>query len=155
MDSVQLDTKPPLQERQESNSAAVQTLAVQRFTSVLNPPTMKGSMLGVNTATLMTCTASSNGVVRKGVRSVAYIMLAGPHERSMDEALKNLDEMLKLDAEFAVFAVLHTRELEKFRKVLSLFPADCWDRLMKEPLCGVEVPVCWTEHLTQVKSSIC
>ena len=41
----------------------------------------------------------------EGVRSVAYIMLAGPHERSMDEALKNLDEMLKLDAEFAVFAV--------------------------------------------------
>ena len=38
----------------------------------------------------------------EGVRSVAYIMLAGPHERTMEEALNNLDEMLKLDAEFAV-----------------------------------------------------
>ena len=28
----------------------------------------------------------------EGVRSVAYIMLAGPHERTLDEAIKNLDE---------------------------------------------------------------
>ena len=81
-------------------------------------------------------------------------MLAGPHERSMDEALKNLDEMLKLDAEFAVFAVFSpypgTESFEEGAEK-GLFRADCWDRLMKEPLCGVEVPVCWTEHLTQAE----
>ena len=31
-------------------------------------------------------------------------MLAGPHERTMEDALCNLDEMIKLDADFAVFA---------------------------------------------------
>ena len=50
----------------------------------------------------------------QGVRSVAYIMLAGPHERTMEEAIKNLDEMLKLDAEFAVFAVFFSLSWNRF-----------------------------------------
>ena len=61
-------------------------------------------MLGVNIVIPMMYIAFQ-WCREEGVRSVAYIMLAGPHERSMDEAIKNLDEMLKLDAEYAVFAV--------------------------------------------------
>ncbi len=90
----------------------------------------------------------------EGVRSVAYIMLAGPHERTMDEAVKNIDEMIKLDADYAVFAVFSpypgTESFEEGAK-LGLFPADCWDRMMKDPLCGVEVPASWEEHLTKVQ----
>ena len=33
----------------------------------------------------------------------------------------------------------------------GLYPADCWDRMMKDPLCGVEVPVCWEEHLSKAE----
>ena len=55
-------------------------------------------MLLVNIATPMMYIVFFNGV-EKSVRSVACIMLAGPHERTMDDALNNLDEMLKLDAE--------------------------------------------------------
>ncbi len=88
----------------------------------------------------------------EGVRSVAYIMLGGPHERTMDEAIVNLDEMLKLDAHFAVFAVFSpypgTESFEDGAKK-GLYPADCWDKLMKDPLCGVEVPACWEEHLSK------
>ncbi|MCB9764702.1 MAG: radical SAM protein [Alphaproteobacteria bacterium] len=88
----------------------------------------------------------------EGVRSVAYIMLAGPHERTMDEAIANVDEMLKLDAEYAVFAVFSpypgTESFEDGAKK-GLFAADCWDRMMKDPLCGVEVPACWEEHLSK------
>jgi len=90
----------------------------------------------------------------EGVRSVAYIMLAGPHERTMDEALNNLDEMIKLDADFAVFAVFSpypgTDSFADGAK-MGLYAADCWDRLMKDPLCGVEVPVCWEEHLSKAE----
>ena len=90
----------------------------------------------------------------EGVRSVAYIMLAGPHERTMDEALDNLDEMIKLDADFAVFAVYSpypgTDSFADGAK-LGLYAADCWDRMMKDPLCGVEVPVCWEEHLSKAE----
>jgi radical SAM superfamily enzyme YgiQ (UPF0313 family) len=90
----------------------------------------------------------------EGVRSVAYIMLAGPHERTMDEALGNLDEMLKLDADFAVFAVFSpypgTDSFEEGAK-LGLYPADCWDKMMKFPLSGVEVPAAWEEHLDQAQ----
>jgi radical SAM superfamily enzyme YgiQ (UPF0313 family) len=90
----------------------------------------------------------------EGVRSVAYIMLAGPHERTMDEAVSNLDEMLKLNAEFAVFAVFSpypgTDSFAEGAKK-GLYPADCWDRMMKDPLCGVEVPVCWEEHLNKAE----
>ncbi len=88
----------------------------------------------------------------EGVRSVAYIMLAGPHERTMDEAVKNVDEMIKLDADYAVFAVFSpypgTESFEEGAKK-GLFPADCWDRMMKDPLCGVDVPSAWEEHLTK------
>jgi len=88
----------------------------------------------------------------EGVRSVAYIMLGGPHERTMDEAIKNVDEMIKLDADYAVFAVFSpypgTESFEEGAKK-GLFPADCWDKLMKDPLCGVEVPACWEEHLSR------
>ena len=88
----------------------------------------------------------------EGVRSVAYIMLAGPHERTMDEALGNLDEMLKLDADYAVFAVFSpypgTESFEEGAKK-GLYAADCWDQMMKDPLCGVEVPACWEEHLSK------
>ncbi len=90
----------------------------------------------------------------EGVRSVAYIMLAGPHERTMDDAVKNIDEMIKLDADYAVFAVFSpypgTESFEEGAK-LGLFPADCWDRMMKDPLCGVEVPASWEEHLTKAQ----
>ncbi len=87
----------------------------------------------------------------EGVRSVAYIMLAGPHERSMDEALANLDEMLKLDADYAVFAVFSpypgTESFEEGARK-GLYPADCWDQLMRDPLSGVAVPAAWEEHLS-------
>jgi radical SAM superfamily enzyme YgiQ (UPF0313 family) len=88
----------------------------------------------------------------EGVRSVAYIMLAGPHERTMDDAIKNVDEMIKLDADFAVFAVFSPYPgTESFADGAKkgLYEADCWDRMMKDPLCGVQVPVCWEEHLSR------
>ena len=90
----------------------------------------------------------------EGVRSVAYIMLAGPHERTLDDAVGNIDEMIKLDADFAVFAVYSpypgTESFAEGAK-LGLYEADCWDRMMKDPLCGVEVPVCWEEHLNRAE----
>jgi anaerobic magnesium-protoporphyrin IX monomethyl ester cyclase len=88
----------------------------------------------------------------EGVRSVAYIMLGGPHERTLADAVKNIDEMIKLDAEFAVFAVFSPYPgTESFADGAKkgLYASDCWDRMMKDPLCGVEVPVCWEEHLTR------
>ena len=90
----------------------------------------------------------------EGVRSVAYIMLAGPHERTMEQALDNLDEMLKLDADYAVFAVFSpypgTDSFEEGAKK-GLYAADCWDQMMRDPLCGVEVPACWEEHLDKAQ----
>ncbi len=90
----------------------------------------------------------------EGVRSVAYIMLAGPHERTLEDAVKNVDEMIKLDADFAVFAVFSpypgTESFADGAK-MGLYEADCWDRMMKDPLCGVEVPVCWEEHLNRAE----
>ena len=32
---------------------------------------------------------------------------------------------------------------------LGLYTADCWDKLMRDPLCGEKVPVCWEEHLSK------
>ncbi len=90
----------------------------------------------------------------EGVRSVAYIMLGGPHEHTLEQAVSNLDEMIKLDADFAVFAVFSpypgTDSFAEGAK-MGLYAADCWDRLMKDPLSGIEVPVCWEEHLSRAE----
>ncbi len=90
----------------------------------------------------------------EGVRSIAYIMLAGPHEETLDQAIQNVDEMLKLDADYAVFAVFSpypgTDSFEEGAKK-GLYAADCWDQLMRDPLCGVEVPACWEEHLSKAE----
>ncbi len=88
----------------------------------------------------------------EGVRSIAYIMIGGPHERTREDVLGNLAEMMKLDADYAAFAIYTPYPgteafAEGARK--GLFPADCWDRIMADPLCDVKVPVCWEEHLTR------
>ena len=90
----------------------------------------------------------------EGVRSVAYIMVGGPTERSPRDIEQNLEEMIKLDADYAAFAIYTpypgTESFERGAQ-LGLYPADCWDQLMKDPLCGVKVPVCWEEHLTSAQ----
>jgi anaerobic magnesium-protoporphyrin IX monomethyl ester cyclase len=87
----------------------------------------------------------------EGVRSVAYIMLAGPHERSLEDSLANIEAMMKLDADYAVFAVFSpypgTESFEQGARK-GLYPADCWDRLMRDPLSGTPVPAAWNEHLS-------
>ncbi|MCB9742379.1 MAG: cobalamin B12-binding domain-containing protein [Alphaproteobacteria bacterium] len=87
----------------------------------------------------------------EGIRSVAYIMIGGPAERTREDVLHNLDEALKLDPDYAAFAIYTpypgTETFDEGAKK-GLFPSDCWDRLMKDPLCGVKVPVCWEEHLS-------
>ena len=56
----------------------------------------------------------------------------------------------KLDAEYAVLAIFSpypgTDSFEDGAK--KSLPSSCWDQLMRDPLCGVEVPVCWEEHLS-------
>jgi anaerobic magnesium-protoporphyrin IX monomethyl ester cyclase len=88
----------------------------------------------------------------EGVRSVAYVMLGGPHERSADGIRANLRETMKLDADYAAFAIFTpypgTPTFEHGAR-LGLYPADCWQRIFEDPLCGAEVPVCWEEHLSR------
>jgi anaerobic magnesium-protoporphyrin IX monomethyl ester cyclase len=90
----------------------------------------------------------------EGVRSVAYIMIGGPHEKSREDVEQNLAEMIKLDADYAAFAIYTpypgTESFERGAQ-LGLYPADCWDKLMKDPLCGEKVPVCWEEHLSRAE----
>jgi radical SAM superfamily enzyme YgiQ (UPF0313 family) len=88
----------------------------------------------------------------EGIRSVAYIMIGGPLETSTEQVDANLEEMIKLDADYAAFAIYTPypgTEAFEHGASLGLYPADCWDKLMRDPLCGVKVPVCWEEHLTR------
>ena len=56
--------------------------------------------------------------------------------------------------DYAVFAIFSpypgTESFEDGAKK-GLFAADCWDKMMKDPLCGVEVPACWEEHLSKAQ----
>jgi len=90
----------------------------------------------------------------EGVRSVAYIMIGGPHEKTREDVEKNLEAALKLDPDYAAFAIYtpypSTPTFEEGAK-LGLYDADCWERIMKDPLCGAEVPVCWEQHLSRAE----
>ena len=74
-------TREQIRRCQETGCTKLKTL-------VLNLPTMRDSMCGASTATQTMYTECSDGVEEEGVRSVAYIMLAGPHEKTMDEAIQ-------------------------------------------------------------------
>ena len=50
---------------------------------------------------------------------------------------------------FAVFSPYPGTDSFADGAKLRLYPPDCWDKMMKDPLCGVEVPVCWEEHLSK------
>ena len=50
---------------------------------------------------------------------------------------------------FAVFALPAPTFADGAK--MGLYEADVWDRMMKDPLCGVEVPVCWEEHLSRAE----
>ena len=86
------------------------------------------------------------------MRSVAYIMIGGPHESTKESILSNLEGCLKLDPDYAAFAIYTpypgTDTFERGAK-LGLYLADCWEKIMTDPLCGEQVPVCWEEHLTK------
>ena len=88
----------------------------------------------------------------EGIRSVAYIMIGGPHETTEESILGNLNEAMKLDPDFAAFAIYtpypNTPTFEEGAKK-GLYAADCWDKIMRDPLCGEEVPVVWEEHLSK------
>jgi hypothetical protein len=63
-----------------------------------------------------------------------------------------LEHLRALDADYAAFAIYTpypgTEAFEDGAKK-GLYPAECWDKLMKDPLCGEKVPVCWEEFLTR------
>lgn len=88
----------------------------------------------------------------ENLRSVAYIMIGGPHEKTKEDVLRNLDGCLKLEPDYAAFAIYtpypNTETFERGAQ-LGLYAADCWDKLMRDPLCGEKVPVCWEEHLSK------
>jgi len=88
----------------------------------------------------------------EAMRSVAYIMIGGPHEKSKSDVLSNLEGCLKLDPDYAAFAIYtpypKTPTFDKGAQ-MGLYPADCWEKLMNDPLCGETVPVCWEEHLSK------
>ena len=87
-----------------------------------------------------------------GVKSVAYLMIAGPHERTEADVLRNVDLAIDLDPDYSVIAVFSPYPgTPSFHEGVQkgLFEKDCWDRMMREPLAGHEVPVAWEEHLSK------
>lgn len=89
-----------------------------------------------------------------GVRSVAYLMIAGPHERSRADVLRNVDLAIDLDPDYAVIAVFSPYPgTPSFHEGVQkgLFEKDCWDKMMREPLAGHQIPVAWEEHLSKAE----
>lgn len=86
------------------------------------------------------------------VKSVAYLMIAGPHERTRADVLRNVDHAIDLNPDYSVVAVFSPYPgTPSFKEGADkgLYAADCWDRMMRDPLCGVEVPTAWEEHLSK------
>ncbi len=86
------------------------------------------------------------------LNSVSYIMLGGPHEKSREEVLANLDKAIDLDPDFMVIALFSPYPgTPSFHQGVQkgLFEKDCWDKMMLDPLGGHEVPLVWEEHLSK------
>ena len=85
---------------------------------------------------------------------MAYLMIAGPHERSRADVLRNVDLAIDLDPDYAVIAVYSPYPgTPSFHEGVQkgLFEKDCWDKMMREPLAGHQIPVAWEEHLSKAE----
>ena len=87
-----------------------------------------------------------------GLKSVAYMIVGSPHEKTREDILGVRSFIRKLDPDFVVYS-LYTPypDAPVFQKGvdLGLWPADVWTRFMRNPVEDYDLPTAWTQYLTK------
>lgn len=87
-----------------------------------------------------------------GIKSVAYMIVGCPHEKSREDILKVRAFIRKLDPDFVVYslytpypdATIFSKGVE-----LGLWEEDVWRRFMRNPVEDYDLPTVWNQYLTK------
>lgn len=81
-----------------------------------------------------------------GIKSVAYMMIGCPHERSFEDLMKNRRFLRELNPDFVVYSVFSPYpDAPSFQEGVRLgyWPPDAWDGFLRNPTKDYDVPTTW------------
>ncbi|MDP8225350.1 MAG: radical SAM protein [Candidatus Lernaella stagnicola] len=87
-----------------------------------------------------------------GVLTIAYMIIGSPHEKKMAELLDARRFIAELKPDYVVYSLFSPYpESPSFALGVErgLWPADVWERFMRNPTPDHDLPTTWTEHFTK------
>lgn len=86
------------------------------------------------------------------IRAIAYLMLGCPHEHSREEVLGARSFIRELDPDYvveAIFSPYPDAPIFAEGVKLGLWPADCWEKFMRDPTPDYQLPTVWNQYLSK------
>jgi anaerobic magnesium-protoporphyrin IX monomethyl ester cyclase len=90
----------------------------------------------------------------EGVKPIAYMIIACPHEKSVGEILPIVSFVQRLRPAYVVFSLFTPYPDAPIFKVgaeKGLYPADIWEKWMLDPTEFHDLPTAWEEHMTKAE----
>lgn len=87
-----------------------------------------------------------------GIRTIAYMIIGSPHERSREQILGCVDFVQELDPDYVVYSLFSPYpDTESFNLGVErgLWAADVWEKFMLDPTRRYSLPTSWTEFLSE------
>lgn len=88
---------------------------------------------------------------KAGIRSIAFMMMACPFEKTKQDVLKAKDFIRKLDPDYVVYSAFSPYpDVPVFKEgvELGLWREDCWDEFLRNPKPGYDLPTFWNQYFT-------
>lgn len=89
---------------------------------------------------------------KAGIKSIAYMIIGCPHEKSKKEILGVSKFIKALDPDYVVYSLFTPYPDAPIFKVgtdLGLWQQDCWKRFMLNPREDFDLPTAWEQYLTK------
>lgn len=91
---------------------------------------------------------------KAGIRSIAYMMMGCPFEKTPQDILQLKDFVLKLNPDYVVHSIFSPYpDAPIFQEGVEkgIYPPDCWDKFIDNPTEKYDLPTCWEEHLNKAQ----
>lgn len=86
------------------------------------------------------------------IRSIAYMMIGCPHEKTREDIVKTINFVNDLDPDFVVYALYSPYpDAAIFQEGVKrgLFAGDVWLNFMRNPTEDFDLPTVWEEHFSE------
>ncbi len=87
-----------------------------------------------------------------GIRTIAYVMIGCPYEKTRADILRVLDFVKKIDADYVVFSIFSPYpDTDCYQEAVKkgIIRKGIWEEFIKNPVEGYELPTCWEEYFSK------